>query len=282
MPLWRTTLSDPRPSCSPMEYYDDRMLFVLGHEIVEVHQGTGKIMRRVSLKFSPTTSAARSDKHIFVGSSDKRFYCLRLEDGIILWHSVQPQEPLGAVRVKDDKVYFCGKDGALYVSRTGERDLLWKTQTAGETFGVVIDDTGQECYLPSSDTGLYCLNGQTGKPLWKYLSGGKLTELPELTGRFVYQGVEQSSLLCLERSPASSAGTLRWELKNGSRFLAENGVVSYAMTHNNELTIMNNETGKRELSFYVPGMELFASNKEGAMIFMANRAGTIVALKPNK
>ena len=84
-----------------------------------------------------------------------------------------------------------GQPGLAGAARTGERDLLWKTQTAGETFGVVIDDPGQECYLPSSDTGLYCLNGQTGELLWKYFSGGKLTELPDLTERFVYLQIPQ-------------------------------------------------------------------------------------------
>ncbi len=136
----------------------------------------------------------------------------------------------------------------------------------------------QQCFLPSRDTALYCLDQNRGTLLWKYLAGGSLAQLPVITQNFVFQPVEYKSLLCLNRND----GSLRWELKNGTSFLAQNGPTTYAITQDGQMTLMNNNTGKRIASFFIHDMELYTVNKENAMIFLASKNGDIVAIKPNK
>jgi outer membrane protein assembly factor BamB len=276
--VWSVKLAESYPSCSEPEYYKDRMLFVIGNSIVELREKDGEITNRIALGFPASTTAARSEDYVFVGSTNGRFYCLRLRDKIVFWSSAQVNEPIGRVRVSNDKVYFTGKGGAVYVSSVGHRELLWSASTAGMTPGpVIVDD---KCYLASSDTGLYCFAADTGQGLWKYLAGGALVDVPVVTKRFVYQPVEQKSLLCLERNPGGNNGTLRWELANGQCLLAENGDVSYAMTYGSELAVMDNIAGQRKLSFYVPGMNLCASNDEDTTIFLASDKGEIMAIVP--
>ena len=272
-------LADPQQMCSHPEFYQNRLIFVVGNTIVQVQETDLRIMQKTQLNFAPSTNAARSADKIFIGSDDGRFYALRLDDGIVLWQSVQPAEPTGIVTVNDDYVYFACKDGTIYVSKTDRRELIWKFATAGQVPGVLIDN-GQ-CFLPSTDTALYCLEPKTRKLLWKYYTGGALTELPVLTEQFVYQTVAQSSLLCLDRKSKSKTGTVRWELDDGCSFLSQNGHLCYAMTLDRELTVMNNLTGKRILSLHVPDMELYASNNKDNLIFMADKSGTILAIKPD-
>ena len=116
--------------------------------------------------------------------------------------------------------------------------------------------------------------------MWKYLAGGPLVEAPVLTERFAYQGVKMSSLLCMDRRPNTDQGAVKWELPSGYCMLAENGSISYAMTLNKELTLMNNDTGKRIISFYVPDMDLYVRNNEDTLIFLADKEGTILSLRP--
>jgi len=276
--LWSVKLAEAHPSCSEPEYYKDRMLFVIGNSIVEVREKDGEITERMALEFPAGTTAARSDEYVFVGSTNGRFYCLRLRDRIVFWSSVQASEPTGRVRVSNNKVYFTDKGGNIYVSSVGQRTLLWSASTAGETPGpVIVDD---RCYLASSDTALCCFAADTGQGMWKYLAGGALIDVPVVTKQFVYQPVEQKSLLCLERNPGGNNGTLRWELANGQCLLAENGDVSYAMTYGGELAVMDNNAGARKVSFYVPGVNLFARNDEDTTIFMASDKGDITAIVP--
>ena len=166
----------------------------------------------------------------------------------------------------------------LYVSLNNKRQLIWRHQAFGDLPGVVVDQ--DQCFLPSDDTMLYCFDAATGKQHWKYPAGGGLRELPVLTKSAVYQHVDQKSLLCLERQSNSENGQLRWELNRGRCLLAENGTISYCLTMDDVLTLKDNLTGGTPLSFYVPHVDLYASNNENALIFLASENGTILALKP--
>lgn len=275
---WSRPLGDSLGYCQPVEFYQDRLLVLLDKTYMELSEKDGRISHKIQLKFSPTTSAARTKDRVFVGSNNRRFYSLRREDGVTLWHSVQPDEPVGRIAIHQGNVYFTCKNGTLYVSRTDKREKVWQGATNGDMCGVVIDN-GQ-CFLPSTDTALYCFRTKSGKPMWKYLAGGPLVEAPVLTERFAYQGVKMSSLLCMDRRPNTDQGAVKWELPSGYCMLAENGSISYAMTLNKELTLMNNDTGKRIISFYVPDMDLYVRNNEDTLIFLADKEGTILSLRP--
>ncbi|MBN1846336.1 MAG: PQQ-like beta-propeller repeat protein [Sedimentisphaerales bacterium] len=278
--LWTTTLGSAETPCTPPQYYGDNLLFLLGRSFVQVRQSDGQIVFQTEIRYPVSTLAARSEKTLFVGSTNQRFYALRSQDGIPVWQNLCPDMPFGNIVVTTDKVYFVTRDHHLFVSESTYRDLIWKFQAQDAVAGVVVD--GGQCLLPSADTVLYCFDPETGAPLWEYLAGGSLIELPVLTADAIYQPVGHTSLVCLERQPQENQQRLRWELKNGYCLLAENGPVSYCMTHDNELTLMSNRTGKTVLSFFVPNLNLFARNNEDAKIFLASRSGTIVVLRPKQ
>jgi len=271
---WVSSLADREVVCSSPYYHDGRMLFVAGNTVVEVRENDGTILYKLDPEFTISTCVARTADRLFLGATDKIFYSLRISDSIPLWQSVCPEEPIGPVEISNDNVYFTCANGTLYVSQTNQRQLVWQAVTSGKVPGALVD--GQQCLLPSSDTALYCFDSLSGKLLWKYLAGGTLVELPVVTGELVYQPVGNASLVCLNRKD----GTSRWELKDGVSLVAENGNISYLMTLNNELTLMDNSAGKRLLSFYIPDMSLFARNNENAGIFLAGSTGSIMALSP--
>jgi hypothetical protein len=73
---------------------------------------------------------------------------------------------------------------------------------------------------------------------------------------------------------------VRWELGNGRCLLAEHGGRTFALTHDGNLTVMDNATGERVLAFYVPNRPLAASNTEDALVLLGSHDGQVVALKP--
>jgi len=274
---WSAHLAEPAVSCSIPSFYRGRMIFTLAETVVEVRESDGRVLRRMMLPVHATTNAVRTEDRLFLGGEDRRFYCLRLKDGVPLWQAIDREPPVGSVAVAADRVYFVRRDGTLYVSRTDRRVLLWKAQAAGTCPGVLVDRN--QCLLPSEDTALYCFDPSTGRLLWKYLAGGALVELPALTESAVYQPVKHRALACINRSD----GSLRWELAGGRGLLAENGSRTYAVTFTHQLTIMNNTTGKQILAFSLPPeMTVFARNTEDAMIFLGDLQGRLVALQPER
>jgi outer membrane protein assembly factor BamB len=247
---------------------------MVGNTFIQIRLADGKITQQMDVHFPVSTSAARTKDRIFLGGYDKKFYCLRASDGITLWQTLCPAEPTGTVTVSGDKVYFVCKDDTLYISKTDERTLVWKVPTAGDVPGVAVAE--DLCYLPSADTALYCIAPESQKLVWKHLTGGSLVEPPVLTAGAIYQPLKHAALLCLNRND----GSHRWQLADGHNLLAENGTLSYIFTLDRELAVMNNQTGKRELSFYLPSLQLFASNTEDPSIYLAGREGTILVLMP--
>jgi len=272
---WQTSLGSATSRCSQANYYQDRLLFAVGKTFVEVRCSDGAIVQRLEQQSAITTTPARTGEWLFLGNENKIFQCLRLANGVPLWSAVCPEAPTANVALSGDYVYFITREGTLYVSSVHERLLIWRIETPGPGPGFVIDNN--QCFIPSADTALYALDARTGEPIWpRYLAGGHFTEAPVVTTDAVYQSVARGGLLCLNRAD----GSLRWRLQKGRCLLAENGSISYAMTVDDELAVMNNKDGKRVLSFYLPGFGLYVRNNQDPMIFLANAAGAVAALEP--
>jgi|GEM_PF-848835 len=279
--LWSVRLGEPHLSTPRAQFYADRLVFMVGNTFMEISEGDGVIRKEMVLKVPVATTAARSEDRIFVGSTDDKFYCLRYQDGITLWNNHCQGEPSGSVSIAGEKVYFVTQENRLFVSALKKRRLVWDFAANGAMPGVVVD--GAECFVPSKDTTLYCLESDSGRVRWKYLSGGSLRELPTVTADAVYQPVFQKSLLCLnrERDPNDVDGSpLRWEVDKGQCFLSQHGQQTYVMTHAHELTVVDSDSGARQVGFFVPAMDFFAQNNEHGAIYMASEGGVIVAIKP--
>ena len=276
--LWSRQLPSPLAVCSEVNFYENDLLLVISDTLLQIRHTDGEVMLEQKFKFPVTTNAARTVLAYFAGSHDNKFYSLDFADGTTNWHNLCQAKPIGRVTIDVNKVFFVTEDHMLYVSNTDRRNRLWQHQAFGRLVGVVVDE--QLCYLPSADTVLYCFDKIMGDLRWKYLAGGILPELPVVTASGVYQYVEQKSLLCLEKQADSENGQLRWELDRGRCLLSENGAVSYCLTLDNEIAVMDNATGRAVTRFFAAGADLFVQNDEDSRIILASAEGKVLVLEP--
>lgn len=274
---WTTRLAGATEGCSTPTFPDGTILLVVGNTLVQVRASDGTILAQHEPDVSITTNAVRADSLFLFGGGDRRFHALKAKTWIPEWRTLVRRQPRGSVATTGDRVFFVTRDNTLYVSRTLDRELVWKFQANGSLCGVLVD--GDQCLLPSEDTTLYCLNPSNGRVLWQHLSGGRLEELPVVTTNAIYQPVAGKSLLCVERE-AREGQRVRWELPDGRCLLSENGDRTYALTHSNTLAVMDNARGQVILTFYTPGTELAVSNIEDNLIVLASRDGNVLALRP--
>ncbi len=104
---------------------------------------------------------------VFVGSSDRGLYCLRAEDGQMLWRfdtmgPVQSEPLYDAVH---DVVYFGSNDGALYKLEASNGELLWRFSSNAEVARKPILD-GDELYFVNANDTVIAVDASTGKRLW--------------------------------------------------------------------------------------------------------------------
>jgi outer membrane protein assembly factor BamB len=106
-------------------------------------------------------------RRVFVGSSDRRLYALRAEDGSALWSF----ETLGPVQSEplydptEDVVYFGSNDGALYKLRAVDGSLVFRFDTRGEVRRRPALENGVLYFVNASDS-LFAADAATGKMKW--------------------------------------------------------------------------------------------------------------------
>lgn len=106
-------------------------------------------------------------RRVFVGSSDKRLYALRAEDGSHIWSF----DTLGAVQgeplydPEEDVVYFGSNDGALYKVRASDGALVFRFMTSAEVSRKPVI-RGDTVYVVNANDTLAALDRKTGKMKW--------------------------------------------------------------------------------------------------------------------
>lgn len=280
-----------------LSYYQNRVLLAISNNIFEIDIDSGVQSNNWEVPFKPTSTVARDENYLFVGGSDNMFYCLELPNLVGSWKSLHSNPPKGDIwidtRIVEGEtvgsIYFACNNGKMYATSYEKPSLLWTLETTGDIPGCVFNKDA--CFLPSTDTSLYCVNSQSGRIFWKFLAGGKLYDLPSITSNYVYQAVRNKSLVCLERypdgnSPASGLERVSpevvWELDKGTKFICEVGSRVYAATELGQLVVMNNNTGEKEGSIDIPGVDMIYSNPDDDYLVLANEAGAVTVLRPVK
>jgi outer membrane protein assembly factor BamB len=130
-------------------------------------------------------------RRVFVGSSDRGFYALRAEDGVVLWRF----ETLGAVQceplydAREDVVYFGSNDGALYKVRARDGSLLWRFATNAEVARRPVLDDGILYAVNANDT-VIALDPATGQRRWSQHRTPALgMEVAGYAGPLVWRGL---------------------------------------------------------------------------------------------
>ncbi|NRA33333.1 MAG: PQQ-binding-like beta-propeller repeat protein [Polyangiaceae bacterium] len=106
-------------------------------------------------------------RRVFVGSSDRGLYAIRVEDGSTIWRF----ETMGAVQCeplydpKEDVVYFGSNDGALYKAHAKDGKLIWRFYSRAEVARQPVLEGGTLYFANANDTFL-AIDAKTGKKLW--------------------------------------------------------------------------------------------------------------------
>lgn len=151
------------------------LTLVIGTEsgtLYGIHRTEGMERWRVDLGSSISTAACISQSTTMVGTYGGRLYGLDMDDGEILWefpNAVEPAlDPILTTPVTNSGLVYFGSDG-LYCLEVSNGLKVWFHQ-AGDT--VRGSPAIVESYLVfgSYDGLIRCLDKNTGKVVWRYLS----------------------------------------------------------------------------------------------------------------
>jgi outer membrane protein assembly factor BamB len=166
------------------------------------------------------SSPAVAEGNIYVGTSDKKVYCLDAETGNQIWsYSTDDDVYLSSPAVADGKVYINEADEVLCLdAETG--DQIWSYTSGGGWSSPAVSNGN--VYIGSNSNNMYCLDANTGNKIWNYTTGGLVKSSPAVVNGKVYIGSEDKNVYCLD----ANTGNKIWSYPTGDLVRSSPAVVN--------------------------------------------------------
>lgn len=201
-----------------------------GSALVVLDAETGAELQRITMPYPVFGPASIADGKLYVGMGNGAYggsgeggavRCLDLHTMQTDWTYDLSKTVLGAVAIKDDKLYFGCSDGHLYcLSRRGELIKQFDTAAPIQTSPAVTDE---HVFIVNDAGVLFALDRHTLAPVWDFRLGtsGMFYSSPVVARGHVYVGTEKEGLLCVGK-PASSKRVAHWGSPLGGSGVAGN------------------------------------------------------------
>ncbi|MHC4572682.1 MAG: outer membrane protein assembly factor BamB family protein [Planctomycetota bacterium] len=260
-----------------LDLYEDTLISVVGSRLVEINPESGMEIRGQNLGFGASCSAARNSSYFYIAGADRRLRTFRAEDKVKLFEVTADNESLiTSVIADDESVVFATDAGNVISIRPDERKRLWQFDAAGSIVGPIVRD-GNSILVASKDTYVYKLDMARGTPaIWKYQAGAILDRAPVVTRDVVYQYVPNKGLTAID----NESGRFMWQVDHGLDLLAEKEGRAYVFREPGELVVMDNKKKKRLYSVNFAGVTKYAGNVADSKIYVADKTGRMVCLRP--
>ncbi|HUW18448.1 MAG TPA: PQQ-binding-like beta-propeller repeat protein [Sedimentisphaerales bacterium] len=260
-----------------LDHYDDKLISIVGNQLVEVNPETGTELSAKRLEFGITCPAARNSSCYYIASTARRLRTYRAEDKVRLYEAAAENDSIiTSVIADDNSVVFATDGGNVICAAADKPKKLWEFNASDGIVGAIVRD-GDSLFAASKDTYVYKLNMETGTPpVWKYQTDALLDRGPRVTGDVVYQYVRDKGLTAIDKE----TGRFMWRVDGGIDLLAEGGGKAYVIKSEGELVVMDNSRKKRLYSANFARVSKYAANTVDSKIYIADQTGRIVCLKP--
>lgn len=263
-----------------LRLYGDTILSVGGSKLEELDAQTGVRLSQVDVGLGITCPAARNSGFYYVACTDNRMHVYRAEDRVQIFEAAAINNSTITTIVADDEfVVFATDAGDVIAVAPDVPRRLWQFRAAEAIAGPVVKDW-MSLFFASEDTNVYRLDA-VGLPektrlIWKYQAAAVLDQAPRVTQEVVYQPVRGKGVTAIDRE----TGSRLWRVPGGVDLLAEAGGRAYVITKGEKLVVMDNAKAQTLYSVNFAGVTVYASNTGDDKIYIADKRGRVMCLKP--
>jgi len=187
-------------------------------------------------------SPAVADGKVYVGTNDKKVYCLDADTGNQIWnYSTDDGVYLSSPAVADGKVYINEADEVLCLD-AGTGSQIWSYTSGGGWSSPAVADG--KVYVGSNGNKMYCLDAGTGSELWSYTTGDSVKSSPAVVNGKVYIGSADGNVYCLD----ADTGSELWSYTTGDLVISSPAVVNgkvYIGSADGNVYCLNADTGTK-------------------------------------
>jgi outer membrane protein assembly factor BamB len=199
------------------------------------------------------SSPAIVDGFVYVGSYDKKVYCLSASNGTLVWSYTTILIVHSSPAVVDGRVYVGSGEyvtgGIVYCLNATTGTFIWSFTTGGEdarlsgvySSPAIVDGL---VYFGCNSGRVYCLNATTGAVFWwvRPSGTGYIISSPAIVGGLVYVGATDGWIYCINATDGSHV----WSYHTGSNVYSSPAVVGgqlYVGSNDGKVYCLNAATG---------------------------------------
>lgn len=263
----------------PLQRMNGTLNVMAGPSLTGVDAVTGRKLRELVVPYGVVAVPATNDAHYYLAADDGKVYAYDATDGVLAFRAAADAGSLMTnLAATNDCVVFTTNKGAVVAMEPDKPALKWRYDAPGAIKGRITLEGGN-LYLSSMDTNVYKFDAATGRIIWNYMAGSQLESGPCVTASTVYQYAGDNGVYALNKQ----SGEVLWQVKDARGLLAERKGIAYLIGKNQSLIVVDNATGRRVREVNMPGVDMYASNVTGEMIYVGSAAtGRIACLKPTE
>ncbi len=158
--------------------------------------GGGELVWEFETGNDVKSSPAVADGYVYVGSNDKKLYCLDAKTGEEVWSEQTDNAITSSPAVSEGQVYVGSLDGNVYSfdSDDGGDDWDFDTEDNVKSSPTVYDDY---VYIGSDNKSVYKLSASTGSDRWQFMTEDEVESTPAVVDNYVYFGCNDEKVYCV-------------------------------------------------------------------------------------
>ncbi len=146
-----------------------------------------------NVQSSPTIVEDR----VYIGSNDKKIYCLNAENGALIWQNQTGGNIMSSPAVVDNNIYIGSNDGRVYCFDADNGEEQWNKKIGGLVPSSPTIANGR-LYVGSSWDKIYCLDTLDGTVIWAHPTEDFVYSSPAIYNNYVYIGSNDGKIYCLD------------------------------------------------------------------------------------
>lgn len=161
-------------------------------------------------------TATFDGESIYIGSYDRRMYCLSPDDGTVRWRLETGRGVVARPAIATGRVIVGSEDSAVYCvdPRSGEEVWQFRTSMPVRSSATVA---GNQVVVGSDDGSVYCLNLGNGELVWRHRTWGPVRSSPRVFDGHAVIGSDDGYLYALHLAD----GTVAWRRHAGGAVQSE-------------------------------------------------------------
>lgn len=252
-------------------------------EVFVYDRFSGDLLKRFRPEFAVGSAAVAYDDNLFMGSSDGRFYSLKINHPQARkpykrW-TVLAGGPVTAAPIlyHRNMLLFASQSGTVFSCRAADKFLNWSFRAGGPVVGdPAVDASG--AYVASTDRSLYKLDLADGTVIWRVRMPRPLTEGPIVTAHTVFQYCTASGISAID----ADTGKTKWRIADGRAFVAHTrsgDVILTRDTKSRRLVLVDHERGEVRRTIDAEAVVATVTNTLNDALYMLGGRGRVLCAR---